>query len=57
MTFENSSANFRDLNQCNIHMDNGYFEIRVGDQIIRIIEVNFHDDYSLNEHYLDLARR
>lgn len=44
---------FRDMNQCNIHMNNGYFEIMVGDQS-RIVEVNFHDEYAINEHYLDL---
>jgi len=46
-------VDFRDLNQCNEHMNNGYFEIRVGDDV-RIIEVNFNNEYSLNEHYLDL---
>lgn len=46
-------ATFRDLNQCNIHMNNGYFEIMVGSES-RIMEVNFHDEYTINEHYLDL---
>ena len=44
---------FRDLNQCNIHMNNGYFEIMVGDDE-RILEYNFHDEFTINEHYLDL---
>jgi hypothetical protein len=44
---------FQDKSRCDIHMNNGYFEIRVGDDI-RIIEVNFHDEYTLNEHYFDL---
>src|SRR6056300_55717 len=45
---------FRALNQCNIHMNNGYFEIMVGDDS-RILEYNFHDEFAINEHYLDLA--
>jgi hypothetical protein len=44
---------FRDLNQCNIHMNNGYFEIMVGEED-RILEYNFHDEFTINEHYLDL---
>ena len=44
---------FRDLNQCNEHMNNGYFEIMVGDED-RILEYNFHDEFSINEHYLNL---
>jgi len=44
---------FRDLNQCNIHMNNGYFEIMVGDDS-RVLEYNFHDEFNINEHYLDL---
>jgi len=46
-------ATFRDLNQCNINMNNGYFEIMVGSES-RIVEVNFHNEYTINEHYLDL---
>jgi len=45
---------FKDLNQCNIHMDNGYFEIWIGDYDSRTIEVNFHDEYQLNEIFWDL---
>jgi hypothetical protein len=44
---------FRDLNQCNIHMNNGYFEIMVGEED-RILEYNFHDEFTINEHYLNL---
>ena len=46
-------VDFQDLNSCNQHMNNGYFEIVVGDDT-RIIEQNFHDQYSINEHYLNL---
>ncbi|MGI9556176.1 MAG: hypothetical protein ACR2M9_04870 [Cyanophyceae cyanobacterium] len=46
-------VDFRDLAQCNEHMNNGYFEIRVGDDV-RIIEQNFHDSFTINEHYLNL---
>jgi len=46
-------VDFRDLNQCNIHMNNGYFEIMVGDDS-RILEYDFHDEFTINEHYLDL---
>jgi hypothetical protein len=46
-------VDFQDLNSCNEHMNNGYFEIVVGDDT-RIIEQNFHDQYSINEHYLNL---
>jgi len=45
---------FKDLNQCNIHMDNGYFEIWIGDYDSQTIEVNFHDEYQLNEIFWDL---
>ena len=47
-------VDFRDLNQCNEHMNNGYFEIMVGDED-RILEYNFHDEFTINEHYLNLA--
>lgn len=46
-------VDFRDLAQCNEHMNNGYFEIMVGDDS-RILEYNFHDEFIINEHYLDL---
>ena len=46
-------VDFQDLNSCDEHMNNGYFEIVVGDDT-RIIEQNFHDQYSINEHYLNL---
>ena len=46
-------VDFRDLNFCNIHMNNGWFEIMVGDDS-RILEYNFHDEFIINEHYLDL---
>jgi predicted transcriptional regulator len=46
-------VDFRDLNSCNIHMNNGYFEIMVGDED-RILEYNFHDEFTINEHYLNL---
>ena len=46
-------VDFQDLNSCNQHMNNGYFEIVIGDDT-RIIEQNFHDQYSINEHYLNL---
>ena len=46
-------VDFRDLNQCNEHMNNGYFEIMVGDED-RILEYNFHDEFTINEHYLNL---
>ena len=35
---------FRDLNTCNIHMNNGYFEIMVGEES-QILEYNFHDEF------------
>lgn len=47
-------VDFRDLNSCNIHMNNGWFEIMVGDDS-RILEYNFHNEFTINEHYLDLA--
>lgn len=47
-------VDFRDLNSCNEHMNNGYFEIMVGDDS-RILEYSFHDEFIINEHYLDLA--
>jgi len=47
-------VDFRDLNACNEHMNNGYFEIMVGDDS-RILEYNFHDEFTINEHYLNLA--
>jgi hypothetical protein len=47
-------VDFRDLNSCNEHMNNGYFEIMVGDDS-RILEYNFHDEFTINEHYMDLA--
>mgnify|MGYP001034787127 FL=1 len=47
-------VDFRDINQCNEHMNNGYFEIMVGDED-RILEYNFHDEFTINEHYLNLA--
>lgn len=47
-------VDFRDLNSCNEHMNNGYFEIMVGDED-RILEYNFHDQFTINEHYLNLA--
>jgi len=47
-------VDFRDLAQCNEHMNNGYFEIMVGDEN-RILEYNFHDEFNINEHYLNLA--
>lgn len=47
-------VDFRDLAQCNEHMNNGYFEIMVGDED-RILEYNFHDEFIINEHYLNLA--
>jgi len=46
-------VDFQDLNACNEHMNNGYFEIVVGDDT-RIIDQNFHDQYTINEHYLNL---
>jgi len=46
-------VDFRDLNSCNIHMNNGYFEIMVGDDS-RTLDYNFHDEFTINEHYLDL---
>ena len=46
-------VDFRDLKSCNIHMNNGYFEIMVGDES-RILEYNFHDEFTINEHYLNL---
>jgi len=46
-------VDFRDLNGCNEHMNNGYFEIMVGDDS-RVLEYNFHDEFNINEHYLDL---
>ena len=46
-------VDFRDLNSCNVHMNNGYFEIIVGDDD-RILDYNFHDEFSINEHYLNL---
>ena len=46
-------VDFQDLNSCNEHMNNGYFEIAIGDEV-HIVEQNFHDQYSLNEHYLNL---
>jgi hypothetical protein len=46
-------VDFRDLNQCNEHMNNGYFEIMVGEED-RILEYNFHDEFTINEHYLNL---
>lgn len=47
-------VDFRDLAQCNEHMNNGYFEIMVGDED-RVLEYNFHDEFNINEHYLNLA--
>jgi len=44
---------FRDLNQCGEHMNNGYFEIMVGEED-RILEYDFHDEFTINEHYLNL---
>jgi hypothetical protein len=46
-------VDFRDLAECNEHMNNGYFEIMVGDDD-RILEHNFHDEFTINEHYLNL---
>ena len=46
---------FQDLNSCDEHMNNGYFEIAIGDEV-HIVEQNFHDQYSLNEHYLNLMQ-
>ena len=46
-------VDFRDLAGCNEHMNNGYFEIMVGDDD-RILEYNFHDEFTINEHYLNL---
>ena len=46
-------VDFRDLAECNEHMNNGYFEIMVGDED-RILEYNFHDEFTINEHYLNL---
>ena len=46
-------VDFRDLNQCGEHMNNGYFEIMVGEED-RILEYNFHDEFTINEHYLNL---
>lgn len=46
-------VDFQDLNACNEHMNNGYFEIEVGDDV-RVIEQNFHNQYTINEHYLNL---
>jgi len=46
-------VDFIDLNQCNRNMNNGYFEIMVGDSQ-RIIEQDFSNQFSLNEHYIDL---
>jgi len=46
-------VDFRDLNECGEHMNNGYFEIMVGEED-RILEYNFHDEFTINEHYLDL---
>lgn len=46
-------VDFRDLNECNEHMNNGYFEIMVGDDS-RILEYDFHNEFTINEHYLDL---
>ena len=46
-------VDFRDLNSCDVHMNNGYFEIIVGDDD-RILEYNFHDEFTINEHYLNL---
>ena len=34
-------------------MNNGYFEIIVGDDD-RILDYNFHDEFTINEHYLNL---
>jgi len=47
-------VDFRDLNECNEHMNNGYFEIMVGDDS-RILEYDFNNEFIINEHYLDLA--
>lgn len=46
-------VDFQDLNSCGEHMNNGYFEIMVGNES-RIIEQNFHNQFSINEHYLNL---
>ena len=46
-------VDFRDLNECNEHMNNGYFEIMVGDDS-RILEYDFNNEFIINEHYLDL---
>lgn len=46
-------VDFKDLNYCNVNMNNGYFEIRVGEDF-RVLEVNFQNEFNINEHYLDL---
>jgi hypothetical protein len=46
-------VDFRDLNECNEHMNNGYFEIMVGDDS-RILDYDFNNEFIINEHYLDL---
>lgn len=46
-------VDFIDLNQCNYNMNNGYFDIMVGDYQ-RIIEQDFSNQFTINEHYIDL---
>lgn len=47
-------SRFADDNKCNIHMDNGYFEILVGDFETRTINNNFHDEYVLDETFRNI---
>ena len=40
---------FRDRNQCDEHMNNGFFEVSIGDYDTYRINNNFHDEYRIDD--------
>lgn len=45
---------FMDDNKCDIHMDNGYFQVNVDGYETRTINNNFHDEFFIDETFVNL---
>lgn len=45
---------FMDDNKCNVHMDDGYFQINVDGYETRTINNNFHDEFFIDETFVNL---
>ena len=45
---------FMDDNKCNVHMDDGYFQVNVDGYETRTINNNFHDEFFIDETFMNL---